>query len=44
MSLTDILAQAGSIESMTKVLGVPSAMAKQGAEALQPTILGGFKK
>lgn len=44
MNLTDILAQAGGIESMAKELGVPPAMAKQGAEALLPAILGGFKK
>jgi hypothetical protein len=44
MNLTDILAQAGGIESMAKELGVPPAMAKQGADALLPAILGGFKK
>lgn len=44
MNLTDILAQAGGIESMAKELGVPPAMAKQGAAALLPAILGGFKK
>jgi hypothetical protein len=44
MNLTDILAQAGGIESMAKELGIPSAMAKQGADALLPAILGGFKK
>lgn len=44
MNLTDILAQAGGIESMANELGVPSATAKQGAEALLPAILGGFKK
>ncbi len=44
MNLTDILSQAGGIESMAKDLGIPSAMAKQGAEALLPAILGGFKK
>ncbi|MBN8843634.1 MAG: DUF937 domain-containing protein [Sphingomonadales bacterium] len=44
MNLTDILAQAGGIESMAKELGVPPALAKQGAEALLPAILGGFKK
>ena len=44
MNLTDILAQAGGIESMAKDLGIPPAMAKQGAEALLPAILGGFKK
>jgi hypothetical protein len=44
MNLTDILAQAGGIESMANQLGIPPAMAKQGAEALLPAILGGFKK
>ena len=44
MNLTDILQQAGGIESMAGELGVPPAMAKQGAEALLPAILGGFKK
>ncbi|WP_428632413.1 DUF937 domain-containing protein [Sphingopyxis sp.] len=44
MNLTDILAQAGGIESMAKELGVPPAVAKQGADALLPAILGGFKK
>jgi hypothetical protein len=44
MNLTDILAQAGGIESMANELGIPPAMAKQGAEALLPAILGGFKK
>jgi hypothetical protein len=44
MNLTDILAQAGGLESMAKDLGIPPAMAKQGADALLPAILGGFKK
>jgi len=44
MNLTDILAQAGGIESMAKELGIPPAVAKQGADALLPAILGGFKK
>ena len=44
MNLTDILAQAGGIESMAKELGIPPAMAKQGADALLPAIIGGFKK
>src|SRR3546814_19519641 len=44
MNLTDILAQAGGIESTAKELGIPPAMAKQGAEALLPALLGGFKK
>ena len=44
MNLTDIFAQSGGIESIAKELGVPPAMAKTGAEALLPAILGGFKK
>lgn len=44
MNLTDILQQAGGIEAMAKQLGVPPVVAKQGADALLPAILGGFKK
>jgi len=44
MNLTDILQQAGGIESMAKELGVSPGVAQQGADALLPAILGGFKK
>lgn len=44
MNLTDILAQAGGIESMARDLGVSPEVAKTGADALLPAILGGFKK
>lgn len=44
MNLTDILAQAGGIESMASQLGVSPETAKAGADALLPAILGGFKK
>ncbi|WP_423603141.1 DUF937 domain-containing protein [Sphingomonas sp. MS122] len=44
MNLTDILAQAGGIESMARDLGVPPEVARTGADALLPAILGGFKK
>jgi hypothetical protein len=44
MNLTDILAQAGGIESMAKELGVSPEMARTGADALLTAILGGFKK
>ena len=44
MNLTDILAQGGGIESMAKELGVSPSVAKTGADALLPAILGGFKK
>ena len=43
MNLTDILTQAGGIESMASQLGVSPTVAAQGAEALLPAILGGFK-
>ena len=43
MNLSDILTQAGGIESMASQLGVSPTVAKQGAEALLPAILGGFK-
>ncbi|SKB52898.1 DUF937 domain-containing protein [Sphingopyxis flava] len=44
MNLTDILQQAGGLESMAKELGVSPGVAQQGADALLPAILGGFKK
>ncbi|WP_343520835.1 DUF937 domain-containing protein [Sphingomonas sp.] len=44
MNLTDILAQAGGIESMARELGVSPETARTGADALLPAILGGFKK
>src|SRR3546814_5779291 len=44
MNLTDILQQAGGIESMAKELGVAPGVAQQGAEALLPAVLGGFQK
>lgn len=44
MNLTDILQQAGGIESMAKELGVSPGVAQQGADALLPAILGGFQK
>lgn len=44
MNLSDILGQAGGVESMAKQLGVSPAIAQQGAEALLPAILGGFQK
>ena len=43
MNLTDILAQAGGIDAMASQLGVSPTVAAQGAEALLPAILGGFK-
>jgi hypothetical protein len=44
MKITDILAQAGGLESMARELGVSEAQATRGAEALVPAILGGFRK
>jgi hypothetical protein len=44
MNITDILAQVGGIQSMARELGVNEAQAANGAEALIPAILGGFKK
>ena len=44
MNLTDILAQSGGLSSIARELGVSDAQAATGAEALLPSILGGFKK
>jgi hypothetical protein len=44
MNLTDILAQAGGLQSMARELGVSEGDAAKGASALLPAILGGFKK
>jgi hypothetical protein len=44
MQITDILAQAGGLQSMARELGVSESQAAQGAEALVPAILGGFRK
>src|SRR3546814_14029274 len=44
MNLTDILQQAGGIESMAKELGVSPGVAQQGADALLAALLGGFQK
>lgn len=44
MQISDILAQAGGIQSIARELGVSESQAAQGAEALAPAILGGFKK
>jgi len=43
MNITDILAQAGGLQSMARELGVSESEATRGAEALVPAILGGFK-
>ncbi|HEY7716779.1 MAG TPA: DUF937 domain-containing protein [Candidatus Binatia bacterium] len=44
MQITDILAQLGGLQSMARELGVSETQAASGAEALMPSILGGFKK
>ena len=44
MTIADILMQSGGVDVIARELGVPPAMAKAGAEALLPAILGGFKK
>jgi len=44
MQIADILAQMGGLQSMARELGVSDSQAANGAEALIPAILGGFKK
>ena len=44
MQITDILGQMGGLQSMARELGVSETQAANGAEALIPAILGGFKK
>jgi hypothetical protein len=44
MNVTDILAQTGGLQQMARELGISEADASRGAQALAPTILGGFKK
>lgn len=44
MQLTDILAQLGGLQSMSRELGVSEDEAAKGAATLVPAILGGFKK
>jgi len=44
MKITDLLAQAGGLQSMARELGLSQAQAARGAEALIPAILGGFRK
>ena len=44
MTLTDILAQTGGLQAMARELGVNEGQVANGAEALLPAILGGFKR
>ena len=44
MQVTDILRQAGGLQSIARELGISESQAASGAAALAPAILGGFKK
>ena len=44
MNVTDLLAQTGGLQQIARELGINEQEASRGAEALAPTILGGFKK
>ena len=44
MQLTDILGRIGGLQSIARELGVSESQAANGADALLPAILGGFKK
>jgi len=44
MQVTDILNQIGGLQSMARELGISESQAQNGAAALLPAILGGFKK
>jgi hypothetical protein len=44
MQITDVLAQMGGLQSMARELGISETQAANGADALIPAILGGFKK
>jgi hypothetical protein len=44
MQITDILAQTGGLQAMSRELGISEADAARGAAALAPAILGGFQK
>lgn len=44
MQISDMLAQMGGLESMARELGVSESQAADGAAALAPAVLGGFKK
>lgn len=44
MQITDILAQMGGLQAMGRELGVSESQAADGAAALIPAILGGFKR
>lgn len=44
MQITEILDQAGGLQSIARELGISETQAASGAAALAPAILGGFKK
>ena len=44
MEITDMLAQMGGLESIARELGISESQAAQGADALLPALLGGFKR
>jgi hypothetical protein len=44
MQITDVLARMGGLQSVARELGVTEEQVSQGADALLPAILGGFKK
>ena len=44
MNITDVLAQTGGLQQMARELGISEADAARGAQALAPSVLGGFKK
>ena len=44
MDINDLLRQSGGLDAMARELGVSESQAAQGAQALLPAILGGFKK
>src|SRR5690606_26233790 len=44
MQLSDLLAQMGGLDTVSRELGVNRQQAASGIEALLPAILGGFKK
>lgn len=44
MDVMDVLRRSGGVEAMARELGIPPTVASQGAEALLPAVLGGFRK
>lgn len=44
MQMSDILAQTGGVQAISRELGISESDAARGAAALAPAILGGFKK